>query len=331
MFLKKKIFMAKKLYADFKRGDDFYQISENYQSPELGEYYFIFDESVVKSGKVQALITESDENGIPLNRPYIDVKSDDLFYYPITIGQMGLSVFQTYLNTNSKEDLSRFLKFADWFTKYATIDDKLGARWMTDIPLPAYQNSGPWQSAFTQSRAISILLRAYQQNQDPEHEKLAKLALKPFQVPVKDGGVSSEAPWGICYEEYTSSVPTLVLNGHIFALFGLFDFQRVFPNDEECNLLVKDGLASLKKSLPYYDMGYWTRYNYCEAEFYPDIDPATISYHRLHIMLLKVMTRLDPDPIYAEYIEKWKSYIGPYNFLKVSFMKYNALKKMGRV
>jgi len=27
------------------------------------------------------------------------------------------------------------------------------------------------------------------------------------------------------------------------------------------------------------------------------------------------MTRLDPDPIYAEYIEKWKSYIGPYNFL----------------
>jgi len=55
------------------------------------------------------------------------------------------------------------------------------------------------------------------------------------------------------------------------------------------------------------------------------------SYHRLHIMLLKVMTRLDPDPIYAEYVEKWKSYIGPYNFLKVSFMKYNALKKLGRV
>jgi len=324
--------MLNKLYADFKRGDDFYQISENYQSPDLGEYYFIFDESVVKSGKVQALITDSDENGIPLNRPYIDVKSDDLFYYPITIGQMGLSVFQTYLNTNRKEDLSRFLKFADWFIEHVDFDDKLGARWLTHVPLPAYQNPGPWQSAFSQSRAISILLRAYQQSQKSKYRKLAELALKPFQYSVQEGGVSSEAPWGICYEEYTASVPTLVLNGHIFALFGLFDYQRVFPNDEDCNLLIKDGLASLKNSLPYYDMGYWTRYNYCEAEFYPDIDPATISYHRLHIMLLKVMTRLDPDPIYAEYnIEKWKSYIGPYNFLKVSFMKYNALKKMGRV
>ena len=90
--------MLNKLYADFKRGDDFYQISNNYRSSDLGEYYFIFDESVVKSGKVQALITDSDENGIPLNRPYIDVKSDDLFYYPITIGQMGLS-YSIHLNS----------------------------------------------------------------------------------------------------------------------------------------------------------------------------------------------------------------------------------------
>ncbi|MBT6469791.1 MAG: hypothetical protein HOK52_00850, partial [Candidatus Marinimicrobia bacterium] len=97
--------MIRKLCANFRRGASFYQISNNCDSSELGEYYFIFDEAIVKSGKVQSLITESDENGIPLNRPYIDVKSDDLFYYPITIGQMGLSVFQTYLNTNRKEDL----------------------------------------------------------------------------------------------------------------------------------------------------------------------------------------------------------------------------------
>jgi len=82
------------------------------------------------------------------------------------------------------------------------------------------------------------------------------------------------------FQYFVEKTPT-----DIFALFGLFDYQRVFPNDEDCNLLIKDGLASLKNSLPYYDMGYWTRYNYCEAEFYPDIDPATISYGQVQKVL----------------------------------------------
>ncbi|MCK5076947.1 MAG: hypothetical protein KAR38_11260, partial [Calditrichia bacterium] len=34
---------------------------------------------------------------------------------------------------------------------------------------------------------------------------------------------------GPFYEEYTAEYPTLVLNGHIFALFGICDFVRAFP------------------------------------------------------------------------------------------------------
>ena len=140
MSFKKKLFMLKKVADDFKRGSDFYRISDEKTSPNLGEYYLIFDEDIVRSKLVQSLIADYDENGIPLNRPYIDVSSSELIYYPITIGQVGLSVFHTYLRTKSESDLKRFIKFADWFVNNGEEKNELGMRWLTHVPLPAYQN-----------------------------------------------------------------------------------------------------------------------------------------------------------------------------------------------
>ena len=323
--------MFKKVIEDFRRGSDFYEITDDITSTNLGEYYLIFDEDIVRSRKVQSLIADYDDNGIPLNRPYIDVKYSNLIYYPITIGQVGLSVFHSYLKTKSNEDLKRFLKFADWFVDNGDEGKNLGIRWMTDVPLPGYKNPGPWQSAFSQSRAISILLRAYQQTQQSRYLETAKKALNSFSIPVSKGGVVSNTEWGPFFEEYPAEVPVLVLNGHIFSLFGLFDYNRVFQEDKECKALVENGIKTLISSLPDFDMGYWSRYNYCEASFYPEVDPATISYHRLHLILLKAVNRFQKHPILERTIEKWDSYIGLWNFFRASILKYRALKKLNRI
>jgi hypothetical protein len=323
--------MFKKVVEDFNRGSDFYEISDDFDSPKLGEYYLLFDEDVVRSRKVQSLIADYDENGIPLNRPYIDVSSDGLVYYPITIGQVGLSIFHSFLKTQSDNDLKRFLHFADWFVENGDETNNLGIRWLTDIPLPAYQNPGPWQSAFSQSRAISILLRAFQHTQETGYLETAQKALVSFTIPVSKGGVMSQTEWGPFFEEYPADVPVLVLNGHIFSLFGLFDYTRVFPKDSRCKSLVNDGINSLLLSLSSFDMGYWSRYNFCKAEFYPKTDPATISYHRLHIILLKVVNQFKENSILTEYIKKWENYIGILNFVKASYWKYKALQKLNRI
>ena len=67
-----------------------------------------------------------DENGIPINKTYIDVSEKDYVYFPISIGQLGLAIFHTYLKTKSTEDKNRFLKFVDWYYQHAEIDDELG-------------------------------------------------------------------------------------------------------------------------------------------------------------------------------------------------------------
>ncbi len=328
---KKFLFMLKKFATDLKSPKVRYNISNDLHSNLLKYYYFVFEEERVSAGKDQALISKWDKNGIPINKTYIDVTEKNYVYFPISIGQMGLSVFHTFLKTGMESDKQRFLKFVDWFYQNAEISDDLGVRWLTDVPLPQYKNPGHWQSAFSQSRGISILLRGYQLTDNNKYAELAEKALIPFTKPVSEGGVTSFTKWGPFYEEYTAEVPTLVLNGMIFSLCGIYDFMRVFPENKLAKKIFNDGIATLKKILTEYDLGYWSRYNLCMADWYPEIDPATIGYQRLHITQLEMLYKLTGEVVFKEYAERFKEQDNLRNSLKMYGVKYTALKKIGRL
>lgn len=331
MEIKKNIFMFNKFRADLRRPKKAFELSNDLHSQELAEYYFLFKEKRIAAGADQALISKFDENGIPINKTYIDVKDKDFVYFPISIGQMGLSVYHTFLETKDDADKDRFLKFADWFMKNADKDERLGFRWLTDVSLPAYRNPGPWQSAFSQARAMSILLRAYQLTNNGNYAHAAKEALRSFLIPVSEGGVTSFTEFGPFYEEYTASTATLVLNGMIFALCGVYDLLRVFPDYKEAATVFNDGIASLEKILPEFDIGFWTKYDLCKADWYPEINPATIGYQRLHatqLELLYEITKKETFKIYAQKFRKQDTFL---NAIKMYKIKYKALKKIGRL
>ncbi len=331
MSLKKKFFMLNKFINDLNSPKDRYPIAEDLHSQVLGDYYFVFDEDRVSAGKDQKLISKFDNDGIPLNKTYIDVTEKDYVYFPISIGQMGLSVYHTYLRSKLGQDKQRFLKFAEWFRTQAVVEKELGARWLTDVPLPQYQNPGPWPSAFSQSRAISILLRGYQLTENEKYFQLAEEALRSFTKPVSEGGVTSFTTHGPFYEEYTAEQPTLVLNGMIFALFGIMDFTRVYPENATAKQLFDDGINTLENILPEFDMGYWTRYNLCQAKWYPEIDPATVGYQRLHISQMDVLYRFTGNGIFNEYANKFREQDNIKNALKMYHIKYRTLKELNRI
>ncbi len=331
MKLKKVLFMLNKFRTDLKRRNWSYTITDDLHSQILGEYYFLFEEQRIASGKDQNLIKKFDENGIPLNRTYIDVSENRYIYFPISIGQMGLAIYHTYLKSNMKKDRERFINFVRWFYNNADINDKLGARWLTNVQLPQYQNPGPWQSAFSQSRGISILLRGYQLSEEKSYAKMAEQALKSFQYSSSEGGVTSFTKWGPFYEEYISSVPTMVLNGKIFALFGIYDFVRVFPENKTAKKLFNDGIHTLEKILSEYNLGFWSRYNLCKAPWHPEVDPATIGYQRLHITQLKILYQLTQKEIFNEYAKLFRQQETYLNMVRMYIQKYKSLKKIGRL
>lgn len=328
MNFKKSIFMLKKLLIDIKQNDLPFAISDDLHNQKLGKYYFDFEENPDKLNK---LINKFDENGIPVNKTYIDVTDKEYVYFPISIGQMGLAVFHSYLKTNLEKDKKRFLKFVDWFYENAEITEELGARWMTDVALPQYQNSEPWQSAFSQGRGISILLRGYQLTGEKKYIELAEKALVSFEKPVEEGGVTAFTKWGPFYEEYTSKEPTLVLNGMIFALCGIYDFVRVFPENKKAETIFNEGISTVKNMLPEFDLGYWSRYNLCSAEWSPEVDPATVGYQLLHIVQLEMLFKLTGEEIFKTYAEKFRQQKNFFNIFKMYFVKFKALKKIGRL
>ena len=321
--------MSKKLIKDIRRDKDIYQLSADLHNPELGTYYFLMDEQELLQGHSQNY--HFDKEGIPVIPSYIDVEDKNLIYYPISIGQYGLAIFHTFLATDSTEDRNRFLKIVDWFYDNRLSDPRLGDYWLTDVPKPEFRISKPWPSAFSQSRAISILLRGYQMTEDKKYLQAATNALKIFEVPAKEGGVTTFTEFGPFYEEYPTDFPTMILDGVFFSLCGLYDYVRVNPENELAKQLFDNGLECVKQLLPSYDLGFWIRYNYCRESFYPDVDPATIGYLRLVITQLRLYYKLTRDSTFQFYAKKWRDYDHVINILRMYRLKYKALKKLNRI
>ena len=181
--------MIKKIFFDIFLSNINLQISKNNESKILGYYYFKF----IENPKVlNRQIKKLDKDGIPLNASYVDVEDKNkLYYYPISIGQYGLAVYHSYLDNKSDEKRDYFLRIAEWFYNNRIEDEKLGVYWETDTPKPEYHIYKPWMSAFSQSRGLSILLRAWQITGDDKYLDSCKKALIPFTYDILDGGVTA--------------------------------------------------------------------------------------------------------------------------------------------
>jgi uncharacterized protein YyaL (SSP411 family) len=154
-----------------------------------------------------------------------------------------------------------------------------------------------------QGLAISVLLRAYQLTGDKKYFESAEKAYKVFEVDIVDGGVrfvdEEDNAW---IEEYAILPPPHVLNGFIFALFGIYDFYRVTKDENVLKLFDKE-IKTLEKNIHKYDTGYWSLYNLL------DKNPATKSYHELHIKQLNVLYKLTNRMIFNEYAMRWEKYL----------------------
>lgn len=331
---RKQVYMLRKLALDLRRSTIPFEPNKDNFSAQLGYYYFRFEEEF---GKLNRLIACLDADGIPLNTTYVDVAEPQLHYYPISIGQYGLAVFHTFLKTGREDKRAHFLRIADWFVKNAQHDKKLGVFWLTAVPKPEYHLFTPWKSAFAQSRALSILLRAWQLTGRDEYFALACKALQPFRFDIREGGVTAnlyqQRPF---YEEYVAAEPTMVLDGHIFALFGIFDFVRSAAHIDSnstaiARQLFEQGVASLIQWLPEFDMGYWVRFNLCHMPHYPTIDPCTVGYLRLIVAQLQILADLSRRSELLNFAKKFDKYDHFGNILRMYFVKYQALKQLNRV
>ena len=122
--------------------------------------------------------------------------------------------------------------------------------------------------------------------------------------PVSEGGVTACFPDGsLIFEEFPTNPPSLVLNGYIFALLGIFDYATFWKNSEAKGLF-QVAIRGLINNLHRYDTGYWNLY-----DLHPTRRLASPMYLKVHVQLLRILANLTGEAVFQETAEKWQKYL----------------------
>jgi hypothetical protein len=111
-------------------------------------------------------------------------------------------------------------------------------------------------------------------------------------------------PAGPILEEAEANPPSHILNGWVFALWGLWDV-RVGLGERRVDPLLEATIDCLRTKLDEYDVGWWTRYS-----LFPHVLPdlAKPFYHRLHIDQMELLYRLTGITDFRYAASRWASY-----------------------
>jgi heparosan-N-sulfate-glucuronate 5-epimerase len=279
--------------------------SQTHDPPEharrLGPYYMSFREKADYAGAYDAA-------GIPM----LDYRgSIGLQYNPIAIAQWGLANFNLFCETSGAARLQKTLKSAGWLA--ANLEQNPHGCWVWHHHFDwEYRDTlkAPWYSGLAQGQGVSLLLRAHAQTGDVKYEQAAERAFVALTRPINQGGVLFEDDeQNLWIEEYLVDPPTHILNGFIWALWGVFDFWLARA-DSAAKQIFDRGVATLLHNLPRFDTGYWSLYEQSGHEQSRTRLKMLASpfYHRLHIVQLRVMANLTGDRRFTDVADRWEGY-----------------------
>jgi heparosan-N-sulfate-glucuronate 5-epimerase len=259
-------------------------------------------------------------DGLPLGRggkPDVEV---------IPVAQTALGFWELRIEGHDVDDA--FLRLADWLMERAepASDDIAGLVWRIQVRMPKYELMPGWASAMAQGQVASVLLRAHSLTGDSEYLGAAHAAFPPLTVAVADGGLQATIDGAVVLEEYPTVAPSAVLNGWIFALFGVHELA-VAGELAEARDLFELSAGSLVTLLPSYDVGWWSLYSLGDHGR-PDL--AKPFYQRLHPVLLEALALIHPDPALRAYAQRWTAQLTKPNTArasvnKLAFRAYRAL------
>jgi hypothetical protein len=220
----------------------------------------------------------------------------------IAVGQWGLGAFERHLHGEE----------GPWLEAALAAGREVVAAQREDGGLPepslrphTFPVEPPWLSAMAQGQCASLLVRLVRETGEQELAEAARRALEPLRKPVSEGGVTAPLGDGWWPEEYPSEPPSYVLNGGIFALWGIRDVA-VGLGDAAAAALFEDGLSTLAAEIERWDTGYWSRYDLFP---HPLLNVASSSYHVLHVHQLEAMNRIAPRPELVEAERRWRAYL----------------------
>ncbi|MGI2095256.1 D-glucuronyl C5-epimerase family protein [Shewanella oncorhynchi] len=262
---------------------------------------FTFDKNLYPSNLESKLAWNGfpDENGIPMNK----MSDGNYFHFPIALAQKAISYHDNYQQYKENSDLEAFQKIVLWLVE----NQHANGGWdcWSKSEKPTISN----YSSMAQGEIISVLVRYLNIFKDDSTiiENSCHMAYKCLQsdllMKVEDNYV--------LHEETPLNYRATILNGHVFTLWGIMDYDRYFNNSK--SPLQNKSIHGLKKLIRECDRGYWSDY---------DVSGRIASpfYHELHIEQIKALYYQTNDPFFYEVVQKWSGYNNNTVYRFISFI-----------
>jgi hypothetical protein len=156
----------------------------------------------------------------------------------------------------------------------------------------------PWSSSIAQGTAVQSLGRAGALLSQPAYTDLAARSLALFEQP-PPSGVRRDTADGAFYLIYSFAPKLLVLNAHLQAVIGLYDFAAL-TGDPRAEALYQSGVAEARAAVPRYDTGRWSLYS-LERE-------SDLSYHQLVATFLGNLCKRIEEGVFCDTAARFEEY-----------------------
>jgi heparosan-N-sulfate-glucuronate 5-epimerase len=223
----------------------------------------------------------------------------------VAAAQWGLGAYERYLAGEGEEWLHAACVCADDLVDTQEQEGPLMGGWLHTQPfMHTFPLNPPWFSAMAQGEGASLLVRVYVETGAERYAQAARRALLPLEVDATDGGVRALLGGSSFPEEYPTTPPSFVLNGAMFAMWGLYDVGLGLAEPRTLDAF-HEAVDTLAENLHRWDLGYWSRYDLFP---HPVANVASSFYHDLHIKQLRMTHLIAPRPELAETAERWVDY-----------------------
>ncbi len=222
---------------------------------------------------------------------YIPIFTNDYgkkVLFPIQIIQYGLGCYELYLKTNDDVYLKKMIHCSDFILSIINNDGSISCMYFVN------GLSNPY-SAMCQGECISLLARTYVETNDKKYYDAAINAYR-FLVDKNHPFAVTKVFDGLDYCLYEYPEKGIVLNGYIYALFGIYD-AFLMTGDTKIKDVFIISTKSLFKIIDRFDLGLWSYYDL-------DRHYASAFYHKCHVQLLSALNIIS-DNMFLEYQTKW--------------------------
>ena len=239
-----------------------------------------------------------DSSGVLLSGP-------ERHYHVIRIAQFALHRFGAWRRSGDLDARDDFLAQAAWL-RDGQQNDGITGTYRFAFPWHKYGAGVGWSSAMAQGEAISVLLRAHAERPGDGFDDAALRAAEPFRVDIDRGGVVWKDGKDVFFEEIANPHAPHVLNGCIYALWGIWELWKV-TGETWLGELSEQCVQTLRRWLPRFDTGWWTLYSLLRSSTRrPHF--ATLKYHGFHIAQMHVLFAMFDERLFGDAALRWTAY-----------------------